>query len=421
MLNNTPKILIISSASPIKGPGVLALDTYQALRDANVEVDLLTKYPVDNHPEFLYVINKDSILRKVMQRLQRLFFKPKSGYSFFYKKENTPPVPVRKVLSKITKSYDLVYVLFWQGLLSFKTIDAIYDNLKCKFVFSCVDYSPMSGGCHHPCSCERYQYGCGECPAFDSHDKNDFTAWNVRYRNIIYDKVKPIIWGNSYMNQIFDNSFLLKKVKKEIAFPIINIDYFKPLNRSFLMKKHKIITNRFVIFFGCQSLDDPRKGMDLLAEALKIFSHKLSEEQKKSILLIVAGKNFSKIQHLMPFESKDYGYVDANVLPELYSLADVFLCSSIHDAGPMMVDQSLCCGTPVVGFEMGSCLQVVKGCDTGYCAKIGDVNDFADGIYWIYGLSDSERFDLKNRCRNFGIEHHSYNAFSKQLLKIIEE
>lgn len=421
MQNKITKILIISSASPVKGPGVLAMDTYQALRDANVEVDLLTKYPVDNQPRFLYVIKKDTILRKIWNRFHRLLFKPKIGYSFFYRKETNPPVPVRKVLSKITKTYDIVYVLFWQGLLSFKTIDAIYDKLKCEFVFYCVDYSMMSGGCHHPCSCVQYRYGCGECPAFDSHDKNDFTAWNVKYRKHIYDKIQPVVLGNSYMHQFFQESFLLKNVRREIGFPIINTDFFKPLDRLHLLKKHKINTDRFVIFFGCQSLDDPRKGMKLLADALKIFSLKLSEKQKNKILLIVAGRNYSKIQHLMTFESRDFGYVEYSTLPELYSMADVFVCPSVHDAGPMMVDQSLCCGTPVVGFEMGACLQAVKGQGTGYCAKLNDVNDFANGINWIYSLSDLEKNNLKKRCRDFGLEHHSYNAFSKRLLKIIEE
>lgn len=421
MQTSTRKILIISSASPIKGPGILAMDMYNALSAANVEVDLLTQNPVEDHPEFLYVEKRRSISERIINLWKKFLLKPHPGFCFFYRKESFPPVSVRKVLSKIAKPYDMVCILFWQGLLSFKTVDAIYDKLKCTIVFSCVDYSPMSGGCHFPCSCERYQYGCGKCPAFDSHDENDFTAWNVKYRKLTYDRVKPVVYGNYYQNQFFKDSLLLENARREISYPIIDTNKFKPLNYSFLRKKYKINTeSRFVIFFGCQSLDDPRKGMRLLAEALKIFSQNLSEEQKNNVLLIVAGKNYSKIQHLMPFESKNFGYVDYYTLPDLFSMADVFVCPSVHDAGPMMVDQSLCCGTPVVGFEMGACLQAVKGQGTGYCAKLNDVNDLANGINWIYGLSDSERLDLKKRCRDFGLEHHSYNAFSKRLLSIID-
>ena len=52
------KILIISSANPLKGPGVLAIDMYKALKAADVEVDLLTQFPIDGHPEYLYVEKK---------------------------------------------------------------------------------------------------------------------------------------------------------------------------------------------------------------------------------------------------------------------------------------------------------------------------------------------------------------------------
>ncbi|MBR4271268.1 MAG: glycosyltransferase [Bacteroidales bacterium] len=392
---------------------------YKALAEANVEVDLLTKYPVEGHPEFLFVNHKESIWDKVKNKIRHKLLKPKAGYYFFYKKEIHPPMPVKKVLAKISKPYDMVCVLFWQGLLSFMTIDAIYDKLRCTFLFICADYSPMAGGCHFTCSCEKYRTGCGECEALGSHDKNDFTAWNVRYRKKVYDKVKPIVGCNSYMMQFFNRSYLLKDVRKEIIYPVINTEIFKPLNRSELIAKHNIDKNKkFIVFLGCQSLSDSRKGIGLLIEALKLFHSQMSEDERNGVLLICAGKNFSTIEPMLPFESKDFGFVGVEMLPELFSLADVFLCPSVYDAGPMMVNQSLCCGTPVVGFEMGSCLHVVKDCGTGYCAKVGDVDDFAKGVNWIYNLSYSDKEKLRTHCRNFGAEHHSYQAFAKKILEL---
>ena len=93
----------------------------------------------------------------------------------------------------------------------------------------------------------------------------------------------------------------------------------------------------------------------------------------------------------------------------------------MNDAGPMMVNQSLCCGTPVVGFEMGACLQAVKDHGTGYCAQLNDVVDLASGIRWVYGLSQSERRELSAHCREFAVLHHSYRAFSDQLLSFVDD
>ena len=422
MQNKRKQILIISSADPLKGPGVLALDMYKSLSEAGADVDLLTKNPVKDHPEFLFVEEDFSFIEKIRNKILARFLRQEKGYYFFYKKDSNPPISTKKVLAKITKPYDMVCVLFWQGLLSFKTISDIYEKLKCRIVFRCVDYSPMSGGCHFTGTCERYQIGCGACPAIGSKDKNDFTAWNVRYRKRVYEHVKPIVFGNSYMHQFYNKSYLLKDVRKVLSWPIIDVDTFKPLDSSLLRAKYGIADHkRFIIFFGCQSLTDPRKGMSLLVESLKIFAGQLTEDQRNGVLLMAAGRDFSTLAPLLPFESMDFGYVNSSVLPDLYSMADVFVCPSVNDAGPMMVNQSLCCGTPVVGFEMGACLQAVKGNETGYCANLNDVVDFANGIRWIYGLSQSERKVLSEHCREFAVLHHSYRAFSDQLLSLIED
>ncbi len=422
MQNKKKRILIISSADPLKGPGLLALDMYKSLLQAGADVDLLTKNPVDGHPEVLYVEEKSSVLEKIRIKIRSRFLKQEKGYFFFYKKETNPPISTEKVLAKITKPYDMVCVLFWQDMLSFKTINDIYEKLKCRIVFRCVDYSPMSGGCHFTGSCERYQIGCGACPAIGSTDENDFTAWNVKYRKQVYDHVKPIVFGNSYMQKFYNKSFLLKDVRKVLSWPIIDVDSFKPLDASSLRKKYGIADHtRFIIFFGCQSLTDPRKGMNLLVESLKIFADQLTEEQRNGVLLMAAGRDFSALAPLLPFESRDFGYVNSSVLPDLYSMADVFVCPSVNDAGPMMVNQSLCCGTPVVGFEMGACLQAVKDHGTGYCAQLNDVVDLASGIRWVYGLSQSERRELSAHCREFAVLHHSYRAFSDQLLSFVDD
>lgn len=73
-------------------------------------------------------------------------------------------------------------------MLSYRTIEEIYDKLHCVFRFNMVDYSPMSGGCHFTGNCEGYQHACGCCPAFESQDPNDFTHQNVMYRERVLKK-----------------------------------------------------------------------------------------------------------------------------------------------------------------------------------------------------------------------------------------
>lgn len=87
---------------------------------------------------------------------------------------------------------------------------------------------------------------------------------------------------------------------------------------------------------------DERKGIKYLLEAFKSLYQKMGDSSKK-VLVITAGRNYEAIKDSIPFASMGFGYVPMNELPELYSLATLFVCPSVNDAGPMMVNQSLCC------------------------------------------------------------------------------
>lgn len=437
MSKSKPSILIISSANPTTGAGVVAEDYYKALSLHGFEVDLLTHYKCNSHPEFLYVkdLNKkseriklkikrhiDKIYRYIRAKIHKCLAYPHAGYYFFYYEEEKPPISVDDVLSQINKPYDIVYILFWQGMLSFATVRAIYNKLHCVVFFGGVDYSQMSGGCHFTGDCENYKTGCGCCPAFESNDIYDFTKHNVAYRKKVYDEVKPIVFGNSYMMQFYRQSFLLKNYQYYKSQAIIDTNLFRPLDKSLLYEQYGISKEKkFKILFGCQSVADERKGIKYLIEAINIFVSKLTEKELSHVLVMVIGNDFVKVKsQLCNIDTYDFGFVSKTDLAKLFAFSDVFLCSSVNDAGPMMVNQSLCCGTPVVGFEMGTCLDAVKDQGTGYCARLRDSKDFAHGIDEIFRLSDNERLQMSAKCIEFANTNYSYAAAVKRLMNAYE-
>jgi glycosyltransferase involved in cell wall biosynthesis len=416
------RVLIISSANPTKGPGVVALNGYNALKKYGHEVDLLTLYQVKDHPDFISVYNyleegKRYFFIEVKNKFNRLFrrLKIRQSYEhcFFYRKETIPPVSVHKILRCIEKRYDVVYIYFWQRMLSYQTIEAIYQKLHCQIHFRSVDYSPMSGGCHFTGSCEKYKTACGACPGIFSSNKNDFTAFNVKYRANVLEKVRPIVWGNNYMLTFYKQSFLFKGYNRlEVSYPLIDNIVFSPKDKEALRKEFNIpVHKRFLLFFGAQNLNDKRKGISYLLEALKIFHDRLSEKGRDSILLLLAGRDIEPIKEKLQFEYRHLGYVSPEELPKIYSLANVFLSPSVNDAGPLMVNQSLSCGTPVVAFEMGTALDMVKDKGTGYCAKLCDATEYAIGIESVYKLSKDDYEKMSRRCREVALELTSEEAF----------
>ena len=421
--NDSYRILLISSASFTKGPGIIAMNIYDALREQGCYVDILTLYQEPLLPEAKYIYKKESRLNNFFFRLCKKFSNhPKEGYYFFYQKESFPPVPSSRVLRHINKSYDAVIIFFWQDLLSFKTVDKLYDMLKCQFIFVCADYSPMSGGCHFTNGCQRFMTGCGCCPAFSSKDPNDFTSWNVMYRKKVYEKIKPVIVANYYMVEtFFKKSYLLNNATFFLSKNIINHALFKPLDKNPIYKKFQIpLEKKYVIAFGCQSLVDERKGMSYLLDTLDLVYQQLTDDERSKTILLFIGNHGEKITSRLKLDYKNLGVIPASELPSFYSVSTLFISSSVNDAGPSMVVQSLACGTPVVSFKMGAALGLVLGQGTGYCAELRDSKDLAKGVLEILRMDMDAYAKLRNRCREVSKEQSSKETFAKLLLSAIQ-
>lgn len=64
-----------------------------------------------------------------------------------------------------------------------------------------------------------------------------------------------------------------------MSFPIIDTDKFSPKNKSALRKKYGIDNlKKHLILFGSQNINDERKGISYLVEALQKLSRMLSEK-----------------------------------------------------------------------------------------------------------------------------------------------
>ena len=142
----------------------------------------------------------------------------------------------------------------------------------------------------------------------------------------------------------------------------------------------------------------------MLVKSIQKVYDRISDKFKQSTLLIIAGRHNDLVTNNLPFDYKEFGFVNMETLAELYALADIYLSPSIVDPGPIMVNQALMCGTPVVSYSIGTALDVVKDRGTGYCAITGDYEDFARGILNYLLMSENELQAVSSWCREFSLE-----------------
>lgn len=445
-LNNqtgNKSILMISSANPTVTAGRLALDYYNALKLAGNDVDLLTKFHVPNNDEILSIYpycdsHKSfrqwiSIIVKlpfrIVRKILRLFIKnktkPSFNHCFFYKNESEPPVSNEKLLNAIPthRKYDFIFIIFWQEVLSAASLEALYDKYKIPILLYAVDYGPITGGCHFIGDCKEFVKGCGCCPYYKSTDRNDCTHANMLFKKRVYEKIKPVMFLNKYMyDEYGKDSIAIKNVKIDFIYPVINETIFSPvLNKMALRKEMDVPSDKKVIFFACQNLNDARKGITYVIQAINNFYKSLSELERKKIFIVTAGTAVPELINQIPFENKHFGYVGVEKLANIFQISDLYLSGAVIDAGPMMVNQALSCGVPVVAFKIGIALEVVMNQGTGYCAETRNADDFNNGIKWWYGLTESDYANVCKKCREIAIETTSYKACADKILNTYKE
>ena len=83
-------------------------------------------------------------------------------------------------------------------------------------------------------------------------------------------------------------------------------------------------------------------------------------------------------------------------MPLLYNAVDVIVVPSRYENLPNVAIEAMSCGTPVVAFAQGGCVDIIDHKQTGYLAQPYDTTDFREGILWC--------LDNSNKCSQAAID-----------------
>jgi glycosyltransferase involved in cell wall biosynthesis len=169
-----------------------------------------------------------------------------------------------------------------------------------------------------------------------------------------------------------------------------------------------------LILFGAMGgVRDPRKGFDLLQDALNHLRGSLD-----SLELVVFGQRAPEVELDICFPIHFTGHLHDDVsLRLLYSAADVIAVPSRQDNFPNAGIEAHACGTPVVAFNATGLSDIVAHLQTGYLAKAFDTVDLAAGLAWV--LADVDRLaKLGAASRERAVSLWSSKVIAKQYLQV---
>ncbi|MBP1224035.1 glycosyltransferase [Flavobacterium sp. 1355] len=421
-INKKPNILVLTSFLSNDNSSKMIKDVAKSLED-DYNVDVLSKYPAEVEGLNIYSAynNYERFIINILLRFKAKFFYYKSkfikannniskDYHFFGLNEMKPPVNPNRITGRIKKDYDFVLVFFWQGLITSKTLKDIHDKINKPILLMAADMFPMTGGCSYFWDCDRLKDSCGKCPGLSSTIDHDITRINFLYKKKMISNINCIILGNTWQINHANKSTLFNNLGE--IYPIVDENVFRQRDKKMLKQKFNY-SNKIILFFGALGVHDPRKGFKYLVESLNLL-HNYRPDLVKNIVLLVAGTG-EEISELNHYEVNYTGHLSFDELAEYYALSDVFLCPSVQDAGPMMLNQALMCGTPAVAFNIGTACDIINE-DTGYLAKYRNSEDFCKGIITLITKSNDELLNIQEECRIQSLKRSSYKAFRDKII-----
>ncbi len=329
-----------------------------------------------------------SALRYRMQALRRrmgLERRPRARSDFNF---NGPPLAnPRALLRHSPGSFDVIGLHTVDGLLDVRTIRRVQEHYRCPILWMLMDQEPVTGGCHYTLGCEGFTRSCGDCPQLDPGGPCDRSRrnWTAK-RRCLSGLPIGFACGGEPGAALVRRSSLFGRQPAFVTPLSVDEERFRPIEPAVARTVLGLPLGRPVVMFGSDMLSDPRKGVDLLEAALAIWRARGTggAGPDGEPVLVSVGHGSDMLAGRLPFEYRAFGYLqDEIALALVFQAADVFVCPSRQDEGPMMVPQAMMCGTPVVAFPAGYTGRLIRNGENGWVCRGPDPDELAEGIMRI--------------------------------------
>lgn len=375
------KVLHLSYSDSAGGASKAAFRLHNALRRRGVDSHMLVTQRRTSDPDV-------SELGRVGRFFQRVRSFAVSHLPSRQSNGAAPPVTPAIFPSFLPKKinandYDVVH-LHWIGG-EFLSVEDI-GRVRAPIVWTLHDMWAFCGAEHYV-DHDRWREGYSRENRDPRESGFDMNSWVWKRKKTAWARRFQIVTPSNWLAECASSSSLLGEMNVFRIPNALDTVTWAPTDRIQARAALGITDDAPLILFGAvNATSDPRKGFDLLAEALRLLS-----ESIPNLHLAVFGDNNG--QGLIP-PSIDVNYLghlsDECDLQRVYGASDAFVIPSRLDNLPNTGLEALSCGTPVVGFRIGGMPDIVDHLRNGYLAEPFDAEDLATGIRWVLKATTSD-------------------------------
>lgn len=374
------KVVIVNKSDSTGGAAVVSFRLMEALRAEGIDARMLVAEKLTDSPHVALAASGPALKRSFLTERLGIFmangFNRKTLFQI-----DTAADGVNVAAHPWVKEADVI-CLNWvnQGLLSFRGLRRLAALGK-PIVWTMHDMWNMTGICHHAGTCRRFFRECGECPLLgDRAGEHDLSNAVWRKKKSLYALVRPGLDGNAFSfvavsrwlaSRAADSSLLGGMPGGGEPHPSVTVipNAFPFPDTLPERRSHEGIR----LLFGAARLDDPVKGIGILAEATHILRERYPELAAKMELVTFGGvKDPSSLTHFA-IPGRHLGMIrGARKVREIYADCDIVVSPSLYETLPGTLVEGQAYGCIPVSFDRGGQRDIVDDGVTGFMAEFSE-------------------------------------------------
>jgi glycosyltransferase involved in cell wall biosynthesis len=411
------KILILSTFERTGGAAVAANRLMQALNKTGHQAKMLVRDRQTDDPNVVSINTswwkrKINFIRFAYERWVIFIHNRFSRKNLFQVSIANTGTDISK--HPLVKEADIIN-LHWinQGFLSLKNIRQL-TQLRKPVIWTMQDQWSIGGICHYTGQCRKYITQCTFCNMLVRPGQTDIAHKTFLKKKTILNDAKIHFVGSSEwitetakQNAIYQNA-----TYSAIPCPIDENMFFRK-DKMDCITKFNLPVDKKLVLFAAAKLSDARKGMSHFIEACKHLKKQNIE------IVFLGGKIDENLLDTIPLTAHILGYMHTYTdISAAYSACDVFVIPSLEDNLPNTIMESMACGTPCVGFNVGGIPEMIDHKQNGYVAEYKNAEDLAKGIEWV--LENTEKLNLSDACVKKVKENYREDIVAGKYIELYE-
>ena len=328
-------------------------------------------------------------------------------------------VPDRLGASLRSFQPDVVH-LFWVtgGMVRIEFL----EDMDRPIVWTLHDMWPFTGGCHYDDECGKYAEDCGRCPVLQSDKEDDLSRSVLRRKRAAWaGKSITVVATSKWLRDCAASSSLFKECRIELLPNCVDTQKYQPLEKAPVRRLFGLDVNaKTILFSGANAHKDPRKGLKHLFDALQILEQDGFAQNEVQVVLL--GIPQEAALPPCPFRVVRIPHLYDEVSQvALYNAADVVAAPSLQENLSNVVVEAVCCGTPVVAFDIGGMPDIITPGETGYLAQPFSAQSLAEGMRTLLRNDPERAMELSRRCRQLAQSRYAEEVVAKRYIDLYAE